>query len=135
MKQRLFSLHPTRYLLACCLITLSSCQATVLGPTMPSGYRVILPAASQTRRLQSLLLTVQVTDAAGNPVDDVPVHFRLPENGSTRATIEPPLVKTQNGRASSTFRARTAGQVSVEITVENLTQTIHISVLGETPRF
>jgi hypothetical protein len=135
MKQRVFSLNLTRNLLACCLLTLSGCQATVLGPTTPSGYRIVLPAASQTVRLQPLLLTVQVTDAAGNPVDNVPVHFRLPENGSTLAEIDPPVVMTQNGRATSTFRARTAGQVTVEITVENLTQTTHISVLGASPRF
>jgi hypothetical protein len=44
-------------------------------------------------------------------------------------------VKTRHGRATTAFRARSAGRVAVEITVEDLTETIRIAVVGETPRF
>jgi hypothetical protein len=114
---------------------LSGCTPTMLGPTTPSGYRVTLPAASQTLRMQSLPLTVQVSDAAGKLVDDVPVHFRLPADWASRAVITPPSVVTQQGQATATFRARTTGQIMVEITVEDHTALVPIAVVGDTPRF
>jgi hypothetical protein len=44
-------------------------------------------------------------------------------------------VTTRQGQASATFRARTAGYMVVEVTVEDLTQAIRIAVLGDSPRF
>jgi hypothetical protein len=116
-------------------LLLSGCRPTVLGPTQPSGYRVQLPEASQAVRLQPLRLTVRVTDAAGKPVDDVPVHFRVSPTWATLAEIVPLTAVTQHGQASATFRARTAGQMTVEITVEDRTEMVRIAVLGEVPRF
>jgi hypothetical protein len=125
----------TFWLLLGCGVLLSGCQPTVLGPTVPSGYRIILPEASQALRLHPLVLTVQVTDGSGRLVDDVPVHFHIPPTWEAMATVTPASVTTQQGRASATFRARTAGQMAVDITVEDRTETVHIQVLGETPRF
>jgi hypothetical protein len=107
----------------------------VLGPTTPSGYRVILPEASQALRLHPLVLTVRVTDANGHMIDDVPVHFHIPQTWAAIAEVTPASVTTQQGQASTTFRARAAGQMAVEITVEDRTDTVRITVLGETPRF
>src|SRR5215469_2915120 len=86
-------------------LLLGSCHPTVLGPTTPSGYRVVLPEASQALRLHPLALTVRVTDA------------------------------TRHGQATTTFWARTARQLMVQITVEDRTVDIPITVLGETPHF
>ena len=113
----------------------AGCTPTSFGPTVPSGYRVRLPAASQTLRMQSLPLTVQVHNSAGELVDDVPVHFRLPDAWATKATLQPPTVVTQHGQAMATFRARTTGHVMVEITVEDHTTMVPITVVGDTPRF
>jgi hypothetical protein len=106
-----------------------------VGPTQPSGYRVTLPETSQTLRLQPLTLTVRVTDASGAPVDDVPVHFRIPPQWATVAEIIPPTVTTRQGQAAATFRARTPGYMTVEVMVEDLTYAIPMTVLGDTPRF
>jgi hypothetical protein len=122
-------------LVVCGGLLLSGCPPTFVGPTQPSGYRVQWPEASQTLRLQSLPLTVRVSDAAGKPVEEVEVRFRIPDPWTTQARVDPPTVVTQNGQATTMFRARTAGQMAVEITVENLTDTISIVVLGDTPRF
>jgi len=122
-------------MLAYSAIMLSGCRPTVLGPTQPSGYRVLLPEASQALRLHPLVLTVHVMDANGSPVDDVPVHFRVPQTWTAVADVTPPIVNTQQGQASATFRAHTAGQMAVEITVEDRTDTVSITVLGQTPRF
>ena len=121
--------------LVCCLLTVPGCRAIVLGPTQPSGYRVTLPEASQTGRLRPLSLLVHVMDAHGTPVDDVPVHFRIPQAWATVAEVTPPIVVTRRGQATATFRARIAGQMAVEVSVEDLTETVRIAVLGETPRF
>jgi hypothetical protein len=122
-------------LLLVCLVAASGCRPTVLGPTRTSGYRVTLPETSQTLRLQPLTLTVRVTDASGAPVDDVPVHFRIPPQWATVADITPPTVTTRQGQATATFRARTAGHMAVEVTVEELTHAVPMIVLGDTPRF
>jgi hypothetical protein len=114
---------------------LGSCQPTVLGPTVPSGYRIVLPDASQTLRTYPLALTVHVRDTAGQPVDEVLVHFHIPDAWAGRAQVDPPTVATRQGQATTTFRARTAGQMMVQITVEDRTADIPITVLGDTPRF
>jgi len=102
---------------------------------MPSGYRVLLPEASQTLRAHPLALTVRVHDTAGRPVDEVLVHFHIPDAWAARAQVDPPTVTTRQGQATTTFRARTAGQMVVQITVEDRTVDIPITVLGDTPRF
>ena len=116
-------------------LLLESCHPTVVGPTTPSGYRVELPEASQALRLHPLALTVRVTDATGKPVDEVLVHFHVPETWANRAQVDPPIVATRQGQATTTFLARTAGQLMVQITVEDRTVDIPITVLGETPHF
>ena len=116
-------------------LVLVSCQPTVLGSTTPSGYRVVLPEASQTLRSHPLPLTVHVSDAAGQPVDEVLVQFRIPESWATRARVDPPIVATRQGRATTTFRAQAPGQLMVQITVEDRTVDIPITVVGDTPRF
>ena len=113
----------------------SGCAPSLLGPTQPSGYRVQLPQASQTLRAHPLALTVQVRDSAGQPVEDVEVHFRIPPTWTTQARVDPPTVVTQHGQATTTFRAHQAGQMAVEITVEDRTDTVTIVVQGDSPRF
>jgi hypothetical protein len=122
-------------LFVCSLLATGGCRPTIVGPTQPSGYRLTLPETSQTQRLKPLTLTVHVTDASARPVDDVPVHFRVLPHWATVAEISPPTVTTRQGQASATFRARTAGDIVIEVTVEDLTQAIRIAVLGDTPRF
>ena len=116
-------------------LVLGGCQPTVLGPTMPSGYRLVLPEASQALRSHPLALTVRVSDAAGKPVDEVLVHFRIPDAWATRAQVDPPTVATRQGQATTTFRARAPGQLMVQITVEDRTANIPITVVGDTTRF
>jgi len=122
-------------LLIACGLVLGSCQPTVLGPTTPSGYRLVLPEASQALRSHPLALTVRVSDTAGKPVDEVLVHFRVPDAWATRAQVDPPTVATRQGQATTIFRARATGQLMVQITVEDRTVDIPITVVGETPRF
>jgi len=117
------------------VVLVGSCRPTVLGPTTPSGYRVVVPETSQTVRMYPLPLTVRVSDAAGKPVDEVLVHFQIPADWASRAQVDPPTVATRQGQATTTFRGRAAGQMVVQITVEDRTVDIPITVLGETPRF
>jgi hypothetical protein len=63
------------------------------------------------------------------------IHFRIPQTWANAAEVNPPSVVTQQGQASTTFRARVAGQMAVDITVEDRTDTVRITVLGDTPRF
>ncbi len=135
MRQRVLCRGIVPLLLIVWGLVLGSCQPTVLGPTTPSGYRVVLPETSQTVRSHPLPLTVRVSDASGQPVDEVLVHFRVPDAWASRAQVDPPIVATRQGQATTTFRARVAGQLMVQITVEDRTVDIPITVVGDTPRF
>jgi hypothetical protein len=135
MRQRALYRGAVSLLLIAWSLVLESCQPTVLGPTKPSGYRIELPEASQALRSHPLALTVRVSDAAGKPVDEVLVHFRVPDAWATRAQVDPPTVATRQGQATTTFRAQATGQLMVRVTVEDRTADIPITVVGETPRF
>jgi hypothetical protein len=135
MRQRVLCRGIVSLLLLVWGLVLGSCQPTVLGPTTPSGYRLVLPEASQTVRSHPLPLTVRVSDASGQPVDEVLVYFRVPDAWASRAQVDPPTVATRQGQATTTFRARAAGQLMVQITVEDRTVDIPITVVGDTPRF
>jgi hypothetical protein len=135
MRQRAICRDVVPLLLIVWGLFLESCQPTVLGPTTPSGYRIELPEASQALRSHPLALTVRVSDMAGQPVDEILVHFRVPDAWATRAQVDPPTVATRQGQATTTFRARASGQLMVQITVEDRTANIPITVVGDTPRF
>jgi hypothetical protein len=135
MRQRAICRSVVPLLLIVWVLFLGSCQPTVLGPTTPSGYRIELPEASQALRSHPLALTVRVSDMAGQPVDEILVHFRVPDTWATRAQVDPPTVATRQGQATTTFRARASGQLMVQITVEDRTANIPITVVGDTPRF
>jgi hypothetical protein len=135
MRQRAICRGVVPLLLMVWVLFLGSCQPTVLGPTAPSGYRLVLPQASQALRSHPLALTVHVSDMAGQPVDEVLVHFRVPDAWATRAQVDPPTVATRQGQATTTFRARASGQLMVQITVEDRTANIPITIVGDTPRF
>ena len=135
MRQRAICRGVVPLLLIVWGLFLGSCQPTVLGPTTPSGYRIVLPEASQALRSHPLALTVRISDTAGKPVDEVLVHFRVPDAWAGRAQVDPPTVATRQGQATTTFRARASGQLMVQITVEDRTADIPITVVGDTPRF
>lgn len=119
----------------CHALMLTACQPPIVGPTKPSGYRIVVPSTLQTTLWQSLTLSVQVTDANGAPVSDVPVTFHLVQPHAAVAELEPLSVRTQQGKATTTLQAKAAGYVMVDVTVENITKTIYITIVGETPRF
>jgi hypothetical protein len=135
MRQRAFCRGVVPLFFIVWILVLEGCRPTVLGPTMPSGYRVVLPEASQVQRSHPLPLTVRVSDMAGQLVDEVLVHFRIPDAWATRAQVDPPTVATRQGQATTTFRARASGRLMVQITVEDRTANIPITVVGDTPRF
>ena len=114
---------------------MSGCQPQLLGPTTPSAYHMHLPVASQTLPGRLLALTVRVTDAEGKPVEDVPVHFHLPPTSAVRAEIDPPIVNTRFGRATTTLLARSPGSITVHVRVEDLSGRVDVVITGESPRF
>jgi hypothetical protein len=119
----------------CQALMFNACQPAVVGPSKPSGYRLIVPSTLQMSRLRPLTLSVHVTDTNGVPVHDIPVSFRLAQPQTAVADLDPLTVQTHHGKASTTLRAKTAGYVMVDITVEDITETLRITILGETPRF
>jgi len=118
-----------------------ACAPTFTEPTAPSGYRFSLQAYPSPIQLPSHLsfgnpqayptestLTVTVRNAQGQPVDGVPVLFSLPSDWTAYASLTPPRVVTQNGKAEAVFQATTTGAVAVTAQVENQTREVFVII-------
>lgn len=82
----------------------------------------------ETSHPRTTELIVTVKDAQGQPVNGVPVAFEVEPEWAADATVASPRVVTQEGRASTVLEAETTGLVHVMARVENVTETIAISV-------
>jgi hypothetical protein len=118
-----------------------ACAPTFTGPTVPSSYRFSLQAYPSQIWIPNHLtfddpqrfpsestLTVKVQNAQGQPVDGVAVIFSLPSGWNAYASLIPPRVITQNGKAEAVFRATTTGAVAVTAQVESQTQDVFIHI-------
>jgi hypothetical protein len=118
-----------------------ACAPTLSEPTDPSGYRFSLQAypspiqlpthqtfADPQRNPTESTLTVKVQNAQGQPVDGVPVSLSLPPDWTASASLTPPRVVTQNGKAETVFRAQTSGAVEVTAQVENQTREVFVII-------
>lgn len=99
------------------------------GPSTPGGYYVrVEPAVIHMAHNQPAPLTVTVEDAAGQPVDDVLVHF-TPAQGQvvTASTL------TRNGVVSATYTAPAGSDAShtafVMVRVENVEVTVFVDIV------
>ena len=122
-----------RYLLTsmlCLVVTFSmmACAPKLVGPTASTGYFfVVYPPNVVLVRIGDEIV-VKVQDAAGRPVDGLPVMFEVDASWSRTATISPARVPTHKGRARAFFNAGVLGRVPVRITVDGTTQEIIIAV-------
>ena len=78
-------------------------------------------------RVAEIIMSVQ--DGQGQPVNGVPVAFQVEPDWANEATVTPPQAITQEGRAHAVLEAETTGVVHVIARVENVTETIAITVL------
>jgi hypothetical protein len=118
-----------------CLLCMSvalGCASHLAGPTTPSGYLFRLQLSHQQlwieRTRDSLVypsaatLVVQVQDAQGRSVNNVPVSFRVHGNGAYESWLSPTQAITQGGSASSLFQPATIGVYYVTVQVEQTSQ-------------
>jgi hypothetical protein len=122
-----------------------ACAPTLTEPTAPSGYRFSLLAYPSPIQLPThgsfstgaspteSTLTVKVQNAQGQPVDGVAVLFSLPSDWTASASLTPPRVLTQNGKAEAVFQATTTGAVKVTAQVENQTREAFIHINDPAP--
>ncbi len=99
------------------------------GPTAPGGYYVRLePRTLSMAHSQRPRLTVLVENAAGEPLDDIPVRF-VPSEG----VFTTEMSRTRGGQVSGMFSAGTGSdsprQASIVVTVENVEVIVYVDIV------
>ena len=99
------------------------------GPSTPGGYYVrVDPATIHMTHNQPAPLTVTVEDAAGQPVDDVLVHF-TPSQGQLATASN----LTQNGVVTATYTAPSGGDAThsafVIVKVDDVEVTVFVDIV------
>jgi hypothetical protein len=130
-------------ILVCGLLTVGglACAPPRVGPTAGAGYSFTLQVADSviwlgpvdaavTRQFpQSTAVLVQVQDAQGRPVDDVPVTFAVEAGWVGSITITPTQTRTQGGRTRALIAdPQTTGIVRVVARVDQTTAQARLTV-------
>lgn len=131
--------------LVCCILLVSgaACAPPLVGPTAGAGYVFALQipdpviwlgpvdASVAERFPQVAEVIVQVQDAQGRPVEDVPVTFAVEAGWVSSITIAPSHTRTHGGRARALVSApQTTGVVRVMARVDDTTTQARLTVLS-----
>jgi len=93
-------------------------------------YSLSLRAPDLIQQYDNIELKAVVTDSQGQPVNGVPVTFQVAPDWQQNASVVPNQTMTQDGTASTSFRANMPGVVMVTAQAGNTTETAHITVTG-----
>jgi hypothetical protein len=97
-------------------------------------YSVSLQAPDLIFQFEDAQLTAVVKDSQGQPVNGIPVTFRVAPDWKRDTTLEPVQTLTRDGIASTVFQADMPGIVTVSVQAGNTTQTTQITVSGNGSR-
>ena len=126
-----------------CFVVLAmflACAPKWVGPTEPSSYYCSFRTSDPTIWLmlsgsifedsypRTAEIIVTVKDAQGRPVNGVAVTFQVEPDWVTDARVAPLHAVTQEGKALAVLEAETIGVVHVMASVENMTETIAVTV-------
>jgi hypothetical protein len=125
-----------------CMLIVSAglgCAPALQGPTTPSGYLFRLQSSATQLWLErtpdSLIypsvaaLVVEVQDAQGKRIDDVPVSFQVSDHDGRQDTlISPAQSITSHGIATALFQPTSIGVYFVAAQVEQASQKVVIYV-------
>ena len=106
----------------------SACAPKRVGPTASSGYFFSILTIPTALLGDSVALVVKVEEAQGRPVDGVPVEFEVDPTWAGNASVSPPRVVTQQGKAQTLFQASMVGVAPVTVRVDGSTEKILFSV-------
>jgi hypothetical protein len=130
-------------ILVCGLLTVGgiACAPPRVGPTAGAGYVFTLQVADPVIWLgpvdaavarqfpQVTEVIVQVQDAQGRPVDDVPVTFEVETGWVGSITIAPAHTRTRSGRAQAMIAdPQTTGVVRILARVDQTTAQTRLTV-------
>jgi hypothetical protein len=105
-----------------------ACAPKRIGPSASSEYFFTILTTPTVLRGESIALVVKVQSAQGRPVDGVPVEFEVAPTWAGSASVSPPHVVTQQGKAQTIFQASLVGVVPVTVRVDGSTEKILFSV-------
>jgi hypothetical protein len=129
--------------LVCCIVLLcgAACAPSLVGPTAGAGYVFALQVAEPVIWLgpvdasvasqfpQGTEVIVQVQDAQGRPVDDVPVTFAVEAGWANSITLAPSHTRTRGGSARVRVSApQTTGVVRIMAHVDQTTAQTSLTV-------
>lgn len=123
--------------------TSTGCAPKLLGPTTPSGYRYTLSVADSYLWINAPTLSpnlprsteviVRVQNAAGQPVDGVPVEFQVEPSWVENVSVTPQSALTQDGSARARIQPWIPGALRLTVRVENIAQQTTIVVQSYSP--
>ena len=117
-----------------------ACAPKLVGPTPSHGYFVSLripdpiiyprrsgaSSSSQATRKSELIVLVQ--DAQGQPIDGVPVEFKLAPEWARDASITPQRATTRGGAVRAILESDDIGLVYFNVRVDGLPQKSFVTV-------
>ena len=103
-----------------------------LAPTARAAddYSVSLQTPDLIRQFEDVELTAVVKDRQGQPVNGLPVTFRVAPDWKQDTTLVPIQTLTRDGTANTVFQADMPGVVTVTVQVGSTTETRRITVTG-----
>lgn len=97
-------------------------------------FNVVLKAPEALLQYQSADVIAVVTDSQGQPVNGIPVEFRVAPGWENNVELSPQSVSTQNGEARVAFRSNMPGVVNMTARAGDASATTHITVSGSGSR-
>jgi len=93
-------------------------------------FNMSLQAPNEVLQYQSAELVAVVKDSQGQPVNGMPVEFRVAPGWENNVTLSPQSITTQNGEARIVFQSDMTGVVDMTARAGDTTATTHITVSG-----
>jgi hypothetical protein len=110
-------------------LTLSDGKYTVSLDTAPSEIWLTPPQSTLPNDHHGFgVVTVQVRDVQGRPVDGVRVEFQVDSAWAQDASVTPQHVLTRSGIARTVFEPTTTGVALIIVRIEDITQTVSFLV-------
>jgi len=97
---------------------------------MAAQFNVSLKAPDEVTQYQNAELVAYVTDSQGQPVNGIPVEFRIAPEWENNVALSPRSIITQNGEARVAFRPDVPGVIAMTARAGDGAATTHVTVSG-----
>ena len=93
-------------------------------------FNMSLKAPDEIRQYQNAEMVAYVTDSQGQPVNGIPVQFRVAPDWENNVELSAQSIIAQNGEARVAFRPDMTGVLSLTARAGDASATTHVTVSG-----